>query len=131
MQKVALLLVLMATFSFTNDEPTLKGKWNYAGGKFNNKPSAAPKDFTQQRKYTDKGFDAWVYSKGEKDLKYESGTYILQGDTCLETQTFCLQDQSMIGKTMHYHYAIKNDTLVLNGTLPNGAVIEDYWVKVK
>ena len=131
MQKAAIVVVLLAALSFTDKEPTLSGKWNYAGGWFNHKLSAAPKDYIQQRKYTGKGFDAWLYAKGEKDLKYESGTYTLQGDTCLETQTFCLQDQSMIGKTVRYHYAIRNDTLILNGTLPNGAVIEDYWVKEK
>ncbi|GAA4090572.1 hypothetical protein [Mucilaginibacter panaciglaebae] len=131
MQKAATLLTLLATLSFTDREATLNGKWNYAGGWFNHKLSAAPKDYIQQRKYTDRGFDAWLYAKGEKDLKYESGTYTLQGDSCLESQTFCLQDQSMIGKTMHYHYAIRNDTLILNGILPNGAVIEDYWVKEK
>ncbi|HEY9535894.1 MAG TPA: hypothetical protein VIQ77_15260 [Mucilaginibacter sp.] len=131
MQNAAILLVLLATLSFTDKEPTLKGKWNYAGGWFNHKLSAAPKDYIQQRRYTSDSFDAYLYAKGEKDLKYESGNYALQGDTCLETQTFCYQDQSMIGKTVHYHYAIRNDTLILNGTLPNGAVIEDYWVKAK
>lgn len=131
MQKATIILILLATLSFTDKEPALKGKWNYAGGKFNNKLSPAPKDFVQQRKYTDKSFDAYMYADGEKDLKYESGNYTLQGDTCLETQTFCYQDQSMIGKTIPYHYTLRNDTLILNGTLPNGAVIEDYWVKVK
>ena len=116
MQKATILLALLATLSFISQEPTLKGKWNYAGGKFNNKLSPAPKDYIQQRQYSDKSFDAWAYSKGEKDLKYESGDYSLQGDTCLETQTFCYQDQSMIGKTVHYHYVLRNDTLILNGT---------------
>jgi len=131
MQKGLAILILLSSLSFTDKAPTLKGKWNYAGGKFNGKLSPAPKDYTQQRKYTDKSFDSWVYAAGEKDLKYESGNYALQADSCLETQTFCLQDQSMIGKTVHYHYAVRNDTLILNGTLPNGAVIEDYWVKAK
>jgi hypothetical protein len=131
MQKATIILILLATMAFSNNQPTLKGNWNYAGGKFNNKLSPGPKDYTQQRKYTDKGFDAWVYTEGEKDLKYESGDYTLQGDSCLEIQTFCYQDQSMIGKTVHYHYAIRNDTLILNGALPNGALVEDYWVRVK
>lgn len=131
MQKATIFLILLTTLSLINQEPTLKGKWNYAGGKFNNKLSPAPKDYIQQRKYTDKSFEAWAYTKGEKDLEYEAGDYTLQSDTCLETQTFCYQDQSMIGKTVHYHYVLRNDTLILNGTLPNGAVIEDYWVKAK
>ncbi|WP_214070616.1 hypothetical protein [Mucilaginibacter sp. dw_454] len=131
MQKVAILLVFLATLGSTDNPSTLKGKWNYAGGWFNHKLSAAPKGYTQQRKYTDQKFDAFVYQKGEKDMKYESGTYTLQGDTCLETQTYCLQDQKMVGVTVHYHYEVRKDTLVLSGTLPNGALIQDYWVKVK
>ncbi|MFD2871609.1 hypothetical protein ACFS5N_03945 [Mucilaginibacter ximonensis] len=131
MQKATILLALITMLAITDQPATLKGKWNYAGGRFNGKLSSAPKDYIQQRKYTDKSFDSWVYEKGEKNLKYESGNYTLQTDSCLETQTFCLQDQSMIGKTLRYHYEVRNDTLVLNGRLPNGAVIEDYWVKVK
>lgn len=131
MQKGLAVLILLTTLVFTDQVPTLKGNWNYAGGKFNGKLSPAPKDFSQQRKYTDKSFDSWFYEKGEKDLKYESGSYVLQADSCLETQTFCLQDQSMVGKTVRYHYSVRNDTLILSGKLPNGAVIEDYWVKAK
>lgn len=131
MQKAAILFILLATFGFIDQPTTLKGKWNYAGGKFNGKFSPMPKNLIQQRKYTDKGFDSWLYEKGEKDLKYESGNYVLQNDTCAETQTFCLQDQSMVGKTVCYHYEVRNDTLILNGKMPNGAIVEDYWVKVK
>ncbi|MDB5156578.1 MAG: hypothetical protein JWR50_1285 [Mucilaginibacter sp.] len=133
MQKLSLILILLTLFAFTGKKqsPGLKGTWEYRGGKFNNKLSAAPKGYSQQRKYTDAKFDAFLYEPGQPTVKYESGDYTLTGDTCLETQTFCLQDQSMVGKTVHYHYAVRNDTLILNGTLPNGAVIEDYWKRVK
>lgn len=131
MQKLLLSFTLILVLFLPNTNPTLKGTWEYRGGIFNGKNSAAPKDYTQQRKYTDTNFDAFLYEKGEKTVKYESGNYVLNADTCLETQTYCLQTQKMIGVTISYHYTIRNDTLILSGKLPNGAIIEDYWKKVK
>ena len=64
-------------------------------------------------------------------MKYESGNYALNIDTCLETQTYCMQAQNMIGITVHYAYQMRKDTLVLKGKLPNGILVEDYWKKVK
>ena len=131
MKKLPVILTLFALLSFKQQPASLKGIWEYRGGKFNNKLSAAPKGYSQQRKYTDAKFDAFLYEPDQPTVKYESGDYTLAGDSCMETQTFCLQDQSMIGKTVHYRYSIIKDTLKLNGTLPNGAVIEDYWVRAK
>jgi hypothetical protein len=131
MQKSIFLLISLIAFSLTAKEPSLKGTWQYCGGKFNNKLSPAPEGYSQQRKYADDKFDAFLLEKGEKDVKYESGTYALNADTCAETQTYCMQDQSMVGVTIRYHYTIQHDTLILAGKLPNGAVVEDYWKKVK
>lgn len=131
MQKLLLSFTLILALFLPHANPTLKGTWEYRGGKFNGKVNAAPEGYAQQRKYTDTNFDAFLYEKGEKTVKYESGNYVLNADTCLETQTYCLQTQKMIGVTIPYHYAIRNDTLILSGKLPNGAVIEDYWKKVK
>jgi len=131
MYKVPLILILFALLSFKQQPASLKGTWEYRGGKFNNKLSAAPKGYSQKRKYADSTFDAFLYEPDQPTVKYESGDYTLAGDRCMETQTFCLQDQSMIGKTVHYQYTVIKDTLKLKGTLPNGAVIEDYWVKTK
>lgn len=131
MQKLLLTTVLMLFLFSSHQVKTLKGTWEYRGGKFNNKLSAAPIGYSTQRKYSDSKFDAFLYEKGEKTIKYESGNYTLNADTCLETQTFCLQTQKMIGITVPYHYTVRNDTLILSGKLPNGAIVEDYWKKVK
>ncbi|NNU34728.1 hypothetical protein HK413_12895 [Mucilaginibacter sp. S1162] len=64
-------------------------------------------------------------------MKYESGTYSVTADSCTETQTYSLQESKLLNVAVHYQYAIRNDTLVLNGKLPGGAVIEDYWKRVK
>jgi hypothetical protein len=131
MQKLLFSLFLLAIISSDKEIKTLKGTWEYRGGKFNNKLSAAPKDYTQQRKYTDKTFDAFLLEKGEKAMKYESGNYTLNGDSCIETQTYSMQESQLLNIAVHYQYAIRNDTLILNGKLPNGAMIEDYWKRVK
>jgi hypothetical protein len=131
MKKLWFLVVFVVILGSFIKVKTLKGTWEYRGGKFNNKLSPAPKGYRQLRKYTDTNFDAFLLEPGEKDVKYESGIYALTADSCTETQTFCLQSQSMVGVAVHYQCAVRNDTLVLNGKLPNGAVIEDYWMRVK
>jgi hypothetical protein len=127
---IILTIIITITASFQK-EKSLKGIWEYRGGKFNNKISPAPKNYQQQRKYTDTQFDAFLLEQGEKPVKYESGNYTLKTDSCLETQTYCLQAQNMLGITVHYRYIVRNDTLILKGILPNGSAIEDYWKKVK
>jgi hypothetical protein len=131
MKKWVILLVFgLILVSFQIVKP-LKGTWQYCGGKFNNKLSPAPEGHTQQRKYTDTQFDAFLLEKGEKPVKYESGTYTLTADSCTETQTYSMQQSKLLNVAVRYQYAIRNDTLVLNGKLPGGAVIEDYWKRVK
>jgi hypothetical protein len=127
-----LYLVLLATVLLAWQQPaTLKGTWEYRGGIFNNKVDPAPKGYSQQRKYTDAKFEAFLIEKGEKTQRYEAGTYMLKGDTCLETQTYSLQPSKLKGITVHFLYTMRHDTLVLKAKLPNGAVEEDYWKRVK
>lgn len=125
----ALLLAVLVLSSFYKTE-TLQGTWQYAGGFSKGKFFEAPKAYKMQRTYTDSSFEANALEAGEPPLRYEAGNYILKADSCLETQTFALQGQQMIGKTVRYQYIIRHDTLVLKGILPNNANIEDYWVKV-
>jgi hypothetical protein len=130
MQKLIICASLLLFTSFQSPK-TLKGTWEYRGGKFNNKLSAAPAGYTQQRKYTDSQYEAFLYEKGEKPVKYESGNYSLKDDTCLETQTYSLQPSKLKDVIVPYLYMLKNDTLFLMAKLPSGAVEEDYWIKVK
>jgi hypothetical protein len=128
---VLLLFFLLLTLTSFQTATTLNGTWEYRGGKFNDKVDGAPKGYKQQRKYTDTKFEAFLYEKGQKTVKYETGIYTLKTDTCFETQTYSLQPSKLTGVTINYHYTIRNDTLILKAKLPNGAVEEDYWKKVK
>ncbi|HEY4194436.1 MAG TPA: hypothetical protein VGM63_02810 [Mucilaginibacter sp.] len=129
MQKLIVISLLFLTFF--QSPKTLKGTWEYRGGKFNNKLSAAPKGYAQQRIYTDSKYEAFMYENGQPPLKYESGNYALKGDTCLETQTYSLQPSKLKDVTVPYFYVVHKDTLFLVAKLPSGAVEEDFWVKVK
>ncbi|MCC8426040.1 hypothetical protein [Mucilaginibacter sp. UR6-11] len=130
MKKLLALFIVTIILSFKSDA-SLQGTWQYCGGKFNNKLSPPPAGYQQLRKYTDKTFEAFLLEDGEKDVKYESGTYALTADSCTETQTYSLQESKLLNVPMHYRYTMQNDTLILKGTLPGGALIEDYWKKVK
>jgi hypothetical protein len=131
MNKWVVLVVIGVFLVSFREVKTLKGTWQYCGGKFNNKLSPAPENYTQQRKYTDTQFEAYLFEKGEKPMKYESGTYTLTADSCTETQTYSMQESKLLNVPVRYRYLVRNDTLVLSGKLPNGAVIEDYWKRVK
>jgi hypothetical protein len=110
---------------------TLKGTWNFAGGIYNGKKEGAPSGYTLQRKYQVNTFNAYLLEKGSKAQKYQSGNYELKNDTCLETETFSAQPSQLTGKTIIYHYSVRQDSLILQGTLPSGMTVEEYWKKVK
>ena len=129
----------LLTFSFLTifflssfyQSQTLEGKWEYAGDIFNGKKEGAPTAYTLQRKYSPAHFEAYAIQKGSMPEMYETGDYKLNGDSCLEVQTFTTQESKLLNIPVHYHYSIVNDTLTLKGILPNGEQVEEYWKKVK
>lgn len=131
MQKYIYVIVMAISLSSFMQVKTLKGTWEYAGGISNGKFYPPSADATQQRKYTNNKFEAFLIEKGEKPLKYEAGDYSLRTDSCFETQTYSLQSSVLTEKIINYHFTIKNDTLFLKGKLPNGIEVEDYWKKLK
>lgn len=124
------IALTLALSSFYQKE-TLKGNWIFKGGVYNGKPDAPSKNYDLQRNYTDSTFDAYMLEPGEAPLKYQSGKYTLQADTCLETETYSLNPSKLTNITVHYQYTFRHDTLVLSGKLPTGMVIEEYWKKQK
>jgi len=112
-------------------QTSLKGTWNFAGGIYNGKKEGAPADYTLQRKYTDKGYQAFALEKGAKPQKYEAGNYVFKGDTCVDTETFSSEESKILNIPIHYLYTLKHDTLTLKATLPTGMRVEEYWRKVK
>jgi hypothetical protein len=136
MRKFSGLVLILAVFilsSFYQPKriKSLKGNWQYAGDILNGKKEDATEDLVLQRKYTDTGFTAYFAEKDSLPQKYETGTYKLVNDTCFETETWSGFPSKLLNITIGYHYAIRHDTLILTGVLPNGATTVDYWTKVK
>ena len=130
-KNVFAFLFIAILCSFTFSKSPLKGVWEYSGGLLNGKVDSASTAYKLQRTYDDHHYSALVIEKGEKSFVYEKGDYLLQADTCFETQTYCNQPSKLLGKTVKYLYQISNDTLKLMATLPNGNKVEDHWIKVK
>ncbi|MFI5162114.1 MAG: hypothetical protein ACHQHN_12615 [Sphingobacteriales bacterium] len=131
MRKIALACVIVLVASSFTRVKTLKGTWEYKGGIYNGEKEGTPTDYTLQRKYSDNHFDSFLLEKNTKPEKYEAGNYALRNDTCIETQTFSTQPTKLINVRVHYRYQIRHDSLVFNGTLPSGMVVEEYWKRVK
>lgn len=123
-----LLIVLASSFS---GKPTLKGTWEFQGGIYNGKKEGATVDYTLQRKYDNKHFEAFGLESGSKPEKYQAGDYELRGDTCIETETYSSQPSKLTGVPVAYLYSIHNDTLTLRAVLPTGMTVEEYWKRTK
>ncbi|GAA3964843.1 hypothetical protein [Mucilaginibacter dorajii] len=132
MKKLILPVLIVAVLcSFNNGDAPLKGVWEYRGGLFNGKIDTASAGYILQRTYDKQHYKAIVKEKGEANVIYEKGDYVLRGDTCFETQTYSLQPSNLLNKTVKYTYIISNDTLKLLSILPNGNKVEDHWVRIK
>jgi hypothetical protein len=128
MKKIYFLIVLLLC-SFQNPT-TLKGTWEFVGGIYNGKKEGAPTQYALHRKYDAAHYEAFAIEKGYQPEKYETGDYTLNGDTCVDTETFCSQPSKLTNIPIHYLYTIKHDTLTLMGTLPTGMRVEEYWRRV-
>lgn len=129
--KLGLIAGLIILFTACNNSGSLEGKWQYAGGTYNGKQEGGTDGYQLQRNYTSKNFEAFLIEGGGTPEKYQAGDYTLNGDSCLETETFSTQPSKLTGVAVHYHYQIKNDTLIFRGKLPTGIQVEEHWVKLK
>lgn len=121
-------LITLVAFLSSYKPQSLKGTWKYVGGIYKGKPEVATKDYILQRKYNDVHFDAWLLEPKQPVYKYQSGNYLLQADSCFETETFSAQPSNLTGITLRYSFRIDHDTLKLNGMLPNGNKVEEHWL---
>jgi hypothetical protein len=126
-----LAIVVLSSFYQPKQLNTLKGTWQYAGDILNGKKEEATDDIRLRRRYTDTDFAAYFNEKDSTPMRYEAGTYKLVSDTCLETETWSGMPSKLLNVTIHYHYAINHDTLILSGVLPGGAITVDYWKRVE
>src|ERR1700753_3204637 len=102
------IIILLIAFLFSlQTKPSLKGTWEFVGGVYNGKKEGATKDYKLQRKYTDKSYEAFMSEAGYKTQKYEAGTYVFKGDTCVDTETFSSEESRILNVPIHYLYTLK------------------------
>ena len=129
--KLGLAAGILILFAACNNSGSLEGKWQYAGGTYNGKKEGGTDGYQLQRTYTGKNFEAFLIEGASEPQKYQAGDYKLNGDSCLETETFSTQPSKLTGVTVHYQYKLKNDTLIFSGKLPTGVQVEEHWTKIK
>ena len=131
MKKWVVAIGILAVLSSFKFDGGLSGRWEYSGGIYNGKPSAASTDYILRRQYNGEHYAGTYIEKDAQPLTYETGNYKLLMDSCFETQTYSAQPSKWLNVTIKYHYQFRNDTLIFNGTLPNGTVVEEYWKRVQ
>ncbi|MDB5122571.1 MAG: hypothetical protein JWP94_700 [Mucilaginibacter sp.] len=130
MKRISIIVASLCLCSFATP-PNLKGTWQFVGGIYNGKKEGATVEYTLRRKYKAASYEAFAIDKDAKPEKYEAGNYVIVGDTCIDTETFCSQPSKITNIPIHYFYTLRNDTLTLKGTLPTGMRVEEYWKRVR
>ena len=128
--KLPSILFYMILLSSCSTSP-MKGTWQYDGGLYNGREQKASPDFQMQRTYTGNTFEAFMIEGTAKPELYSSGIYQIKGDTLMITSKFSSRPSQNTDVMITYKFAIEQEKLTINGILPNGMVIEEYWKKVK
>lgn len=130
MKRFLFVPLILLICSFVSSDP-VSGTWQFAGGIYNGKNDSAPSNYYLQKKYKKGKYDATLFEPGQKPVIYESGSYELRVDTCIDTETYSLGPSKITNIPIHYLYTVVNDTLKFKGTLPSGMQVEEFWVRVK
>ena len=131
MKKFLFSIPIYIAVSAFQPAKTIIGNFKFVGGVYNGKKEGAPAKYELQRKYGPLHYEAFVLEKGYKPQKYETGNYVLKGDTCIDTETWCGQPSKITNIPIHYICTLRNDTLTFKGTLPTGMKVEEYWKRMK
>lgn len=122
-------ILCLALITSCSSSP-LKGTWEYDGGVYNGKAQKASTEFQMQRTYSSKTYEAFLIEANKPPELYNSGNYEVKSDSLLITSKFSSRPSQNTDVTITYKYSINKDKLTINGVLPNGMVVEEYWNKV-
>jgi len=109
----------------------LNGTWQYDGGIYNGRAQNASNEFQMQRTYAKDTYEAFMIEGNNEPELYNSGIYEVKADSIYITSKFSSRPSQNTDVTIAYKFSIKNGKLTINGILPNGMVVEEYWKKVK
>ena len=124
-----LILLSLVILSSCSKNPLI-GTWQYDGGVYNGREQKASSDFKMQRTYEDNTYEAFMIEGSVKPELYNSGIYEVNGDTLLITSKFSSRPSQNTDLTINYKFNIKKEKLTINGVLPNGMIVEEYWKRV-
>jgi hypothetical protein len=122
------MIILFVSSSCSNNP--LKGTWQYNGGLYNGREQKATSDFIMQRTYSANSYEALKIEGSREPELYNSGIYEVKGDTLFITSKFSSRPSQNTDLTIRYKFKIENNKLTINGVLPSGMVVEEYWMKV-
>jgi hypothetical protein len=126
--KLNLLVLLLLSLSSCTKNP-LEGTWQYAGGVYNGRQQKASPDFKMQRTYSANSYEAYKIEGASNQELYNSGVYEIHADTLSIISKFSSRPSQNIDITINYKFKINGDKLTINGILPNGMIVEEYWIK--
>lgn len=124
------LIILISLILTSCSQNPLEGTWQYDGGLYNGREQKASTDFKMQRTYEDNTYVAYLIEGSAKPELYNSGLYVIKIDTLFITSKFSSRPSQNTDVTISYKFKIENKKLIINGVLPNGMVVEEYWKKV-
>ena len=127
---ISSVLICLVLISSCSTGPLI-GIWQYDGGIYNGRSKKASKEFQMQRIYASDTYEAiMIEGKNPPDL-YNSGIYEIRGDSLLITNKFSSRPSQNKDVNITYKFAVDKDKLTINGILPNGMIVEEYWKKIK
>lgn len=127
--KFKLIIFSLVILTSCSKNP-LNGTWQYDGGVYNGREQKASSDFKMQRTYKENTYEAFMIEGSVKPELYNSGIYEVRGDTLLITSKFSSRPSQNTDLTINYKFNIKKEKLTINGVLPNGMIVEEYWKRV-
>jgi hypothetical protein len=83
------------------------------------------------RTYADDTYEAFMLEGNNSPELYNSGIYQIKGDSVLITSKFSSRPSQNTDVTIAYKFTVDQDKLTINGVLPNGMIVEEYWKKIK
>lgn len=126
--KFNLLVLLLFSLSSCTKNP-LEGTWQYDGGVYNGRQQKASPNFKMQRTYSANSYEAYkIEGESNKEL-YNSGVYEIHADTLSIISKFSSRPSQNTDLIINYTFKINGDKLTINGILPNGMIVEEYWIK--
>jgi hypothetical protein len=127
---ISSFLFCMIIFSSCSNSP-FKGTWQYDGGVYNGRSQKASIEFQMNRIYSANSYEAYMLEGNNPPDLYNSGIYEIKGDSVFITSKFSSRPSQNTDVTIAYKFAVDQNKLTLNGILPNGMIVEEYWKRVK